>query len=249
MNSQKAQSRTPRVVPRQSRIVASDSVLRGRGVVPGTKSQMAYGAASASRCCIKENCLLYVVKTIKGGKFYGKDKEQRKRRPKDKTARLLRAVYGAGRGAGRAAQHTGRMPLGSYTLKIGLGVLPVIVTAVLYGPLYGGTVGALTDLLQALIFPKGAYMPWFTVIGALFGVIPGIFFVKGQKPTLKRIFVAVFSGQTVCSVVLNTLLLMWLYGSPWQIVYARLINQAVMIPLYTALVYYVVKLMDKCGII
>ena len=141
------------------------------------------------------------------------------------------------------------MPLGSYTLKIGLGVLPVIVTAALYGPLYGGTVGALTDLLQALIFPKGAYMPWFTVIGALFGVIPGMFFVKGQKPTLKRIFVAVFSGQTVCSVVLNTLLLMWLYGSPWQIVYARLINQAVMIPLYTALVYYVVKLMDKCGII
>lgn len=141
------------------------------------------------------------------------------------------------------------MPLDSYTLKIGLGVLPVIVTAVLYGPLYGGTVGALTDLLQALIFPKGAYMPWFTVIGALFGVIPGMFFVKGQKPTLKRIFVAVFSGQTVCSVVLNTLLLMWLYGSPWQIVYARLINQAVMIPLYTALVYYVVKLMDKCGII
>ena len=131
------------------------------------------------------------------------------------------------------------MPLGSYTLKIGLGVLPVIVTAVLYGPLYGGTVGALTDLLQALIFPKGA----------LFGVIPGMFFVKGQKPTLKRIFAAVFSGQTVCSVVLNTLLLMWLYGSPWQIVYARLINQAVMIPLYTALVYYVVKLMDKCGII
>ena len=141
------------------------------------------------------------------------------------------------------------MPLGSYTLKIGLGVLPVIVTAVLYGPLYGGTVGALTDLLQALIFPKGAYMPWFTVIGALFGVIPGMFFVKGQKPTLKRIFAAVFSGQTVCSVVLNTLLLMWLYGSPWQIVYARLINQAVMIPLYTALVYYVVRLMDKCGII
>ena len=152
MNSQKAQSRTPRVAPRQSRIVASDLVLRGRGVVPGTKSQMAYGAASASRCCIKENCLLYVVKTIKGGKFYGKDKEQRKRRPKDKTARFLRAVYGAGRGAGRLLSIPA-MPLGSYTLKIGLGVLPVIVTAVLYGPLYGGTVGALTDLLQALIVP------------------------------------------------------------------------------------------------
>lgn len=169
--------------------------------------------------------------------------------PKTRRLAYCAAVYGVGRGAGRAASAYRAKPLGSYTLKIGLGVLPVIVTAVLYGPLYGGTVGALTDLLQALIFPKGAYMPWFTVIGALFGVIPGMFFVKGQKPTLKRIFVAVFSGQTVCSVVLNTLLLMWLYGSPWQIVYARLINQAVMIPLYTALVYYVVKLMDKCGII
>ena len=254
MNSQKAQSRTPRVVPRQSRIVASDSVLRGRGVVPGTKSQMAYGAASASRCCIKENCLLYVVKTIKGGKFYGKDKEQRKRRPKDKQSRVMQQVLIGVRPACLGMVLGGllsipAMPLGNYTLKIGLGVLPVIVTAVLYGPLYGGTVGALTDLVQALIFPKGAYMPWFTVIGALFGVIPGMFFVKGQKPTLKRIFAAVFSGQTVCSVVLNTLLLMWLYGSPWQIVYARLINQAVMIPLYTALVYYVVKLMDKCRII
>ena len=73
------------------------------------------------------------------------------------------------------------MPLGSYTLKIGLGVLPVIVTAVLYGPLYGGTVGALTDLLQALIFPKGAYMPWFTVIGGAFRVIPRYVLRKGSE--------------------------------------------------------------------
>lgn len=209
---------------------------------------MAYGAASASRCCIKENCLLYVVKTIKGGKFYGKTRNSANVDPRTRRLAYCALFTALGVVLGGLLSIPA-MPLGSYTLKIGLGVLPVIVTAVLYGPLYGGTVGALTDLLQALIFPKGAYMPWFTVIGALFGVIPGIFFVKGQKPTLKRIFVAVFSGQTVCSVVLNTLLLMWLYGSPWQIVYARLINQAVMIPLYTALVYYVVKLMDKCGII
>ena len=51
------------------------------------------------------------------------------------------------------------MPFGSYTLKIGFGVLPVIIAGVLYGPGYGAIVGALCDLLQALIFPKGAYMP------------------------------------------------------------------------------------------
>lgn len=141
------------------------------------------------------------------------------------------------------------MPFGAYTVKIGFGVLPVILSAVLYGPVYGGMVGGLTDFIQAMIFPKGAYMPWFTVIGILFGVIPGLFFMKKQEPTAKRLFVSVFSGQMICSVVLNTLLLMWLYGSPYQIVYARLINQAVMIPLYTMLIYYIVKLLKKGKVI
>ena len=141
------------------------------------------------------------------------------------------------------------MPLGSYTLKIGFGVLPVIIAAVLYGPVYGGVVGGLTDLIQALIFPKGPYMPWFTVIGVLFGVIPGLFFAKGQPVTWKRLFAAIFTGQTVCSVILNTLLLMWLYGSPYHIVYARIINQAVMIPLYTVMVYWLIKALKRGGVI
>ena len=119
------------------------------------------------------------------------------------------------------------MPFGSYTLKIGFGVLPVIIAGVLYGPGYGAIVGALCDLLQALIFPKGAYMPWFTVVGALFGLIPGLFFIKRQTPTFLRILLAVAVGQIVGSVICNTLLVIWLYGSPWQIVYARIINQAV----------------------
>lgn len=137
------------------------------------------------------------------------------------------------------------MPFGSYTLKIGFGVLPVIIAGVLYGPGYGAIVGALCDLLQALIFPKGAYMPWFTVVGALFGLIPGLFFIKRQTPTFLRILLAVAVGQIVGSVICNTLLVIWLYGSPWQIVYARIINQTVMIPLYSALVYLCMKVIAK----
>ncbi len=140
------------------------------------------------------------------------------------------------------------MPFGSYTLKIGFGVLPVIIAGVLYGPGYGAIVGALCDLLQALIFPKGAYMPWFTVVGALFGLIPGLFFIKKQAPTFLRILLAVAVGQVVGSVICNTLLMVWLYGSPWQIVYARIINQAVMIPVYSALVYLCMRVIVKTKI-
>ena len=87
------------------------------------------------------------------------------------------------------------VPFGSYSLKIGFGVLPVILSGVLFGPAYGGIVGALTDLIQALLFPKGAYMPWFTVVGIFFGLVPGLFFMKKQKPTFVRLLAAGESGR------------------------------------------------------
>ena len=139
------------------------------------------------------------------------------------------------------------MPLGTYSLKIGFGVLPVILSGVLYGPGYGAMVGGLTDFIQAMIFPKGAYMPWFTVIGVLFGLIPGLFFAKKQEPKFLRLLLAVFTGQIVGSVICNTLLLMWLYSLPFEIIYARLINQAVMIPIYTVLTFYCVKLLKRAN--
>ena len=141
------------------------------------------------------------------------------------------------------------MPFGIYSVKIGLGVLPSILSGVLFGPLYGGMVGGLTDFLQAMIFPKGAYMPWFTVVGVMFGLIPGLFFIRKQTPGFSRILCAVACGQIFASVLMNTALLIWLYGTPWQVIYARLINQAVMIPLYSVLVFGIIRLLKKGKII
>ena len=138
---------------------------------------------------------------------------------------------------------------GGYSVKIGITVLPVILAAVLYGPAHGGMVGAIVDLLPALLLPKGPFVPWFTIIGALFGVIPGLFFIHGNEPCFKRILAAVAAGQLTCSVLLNTLLLTSLYGLPYQIIYVRLLNQAIMIPVYTILTYYAVRLLKKGAVI
>lgn len=140
-------------------------------------------------------------------------------------------------------------PLGAYSLKIGVGVLPVILSGVLFGPLYGGMVGGLTDLLQALLFPKGAYVPWFTIVGIFFGLIPGLFFMRKKKVTFVRLLLAVFSGQFFSSVLLNTALLVYLYSMPWEIIYARIVNQSVMVPLYTIIIYGIIKLLGKNKII
>ncbi len=125
--------------------------------------------------------------------------------------------------------------LGSYSLKIGFGVLPVLLAGVWFGPLWGGAVGALADLTQAMLFPMGAYMPWFSISGALFGVIPGLCFLKTPEVRPLRAFIAVAAALLVTSVGVNTFLIVTLYGSPWEIIVARLITQAVMIPIHTAL--------------
>ncbi len=137
-------------------------------------------------------------------------------------------------------------PMGVYSLKIGVGVLPVILSGILFGPVYGGIAGGLTDILQAFIFPKGAYMPWFTIVGVLFGLIPGLFFAKGQRITFLRLLCAVGTGQVVGSVICNTILITLINQLPLEVVLIpRAINQAVMIPLYTVLLYYIVPLASK----
>ena len=140
-------------------------------------------------------------------------------------------------------------PLGMYSVKIGFGVLPVILAGVLYGPVYGGMVGGLTDLIQALLFPKGAYVPWFTIVGIFFGLIPGLFFRKKEKPTFLRLLAAIACGQTFGSIICNTLLMILLYGSSISaILPLRIANQAVMIPLYTTLVYAMIPILQKAGV-
>ena len=100
----------------------------------------------------------------------------------------------------------------------------------------------MSDFLQAIIFPKGPYVPFFTVIGILFGLIPGLFFMKKQEPKFLRILLAIAVGQITASVVCNSLLLIWLYNLPWATFIPRMINQAVMIPIYSIITYGAMKL-------
>ncbi|HOF95139.1 MAG TPA: folate family ECF transporter S component [Clostridia bacterium] len=131
-------------------------------------------------------------------------------------------------------------PLGVYSIKIGFGMLPVILAGILFGPIYGGMVGGLTDLLQALLFPRGAFVPWFTIAAVFFGLIPGLYFIKKQKPTLPRLLFAVGSGQVFGSVICNTLIMVFVYGLPLTVILPlRIVNQAIMIPLYAIILYWI----------
>ena len=56
-------------------------------------------------------------------------------------------------------------------LKISLAFIPVVAAAILYGPVWAGSVAALGDLLGALLFPIGVYFPGFTVTAFISGMV------------------------------------------------------------------------------
>ena len=81
--------------------------------------------------------------------------------------------------------------------------IPVILAAVILGPLWGAAVGGIGDLLSAVLMPTGPYFPGFTVVSALMGLTYGLLCHKKFTPL--RAVIAVLLCQGVGGFVLNTL--------------------------------------------
>ena len=161
---------------------------------------------------------------------------------------------------------------GAYSFNLGLGMLPILLICVLYGPVYGSLGALCWDLLGAIIFPKGAFVVWFTLAAGVLGFITGAFFSKietkqvhdeklgygpvwtvyhSAKPaTMKRVFLAVLCGEFIYSVVLNTLLITLLYGVPVKVLLPpRIIENVIMVFVNSALILLLIKQLSPTGLI
>ncbi|MDR2504578.1 MAG: folate family ECF transporter S component [Oscillospiraceae bacterium] len=132
---------------------------------------------------------------------------------------------------------------GGYTLEISLNVLPVILAGYLYGPAAGLIVGFVANLIKWAMTGAGAFNPFIALSMGFMGATPA--FVariihkrtddakRNTVPAMRTIFIGVFVGQTVFSLVVNTVLLHVMYGTPYMgLIPQRAINAAVMIPVY-----------------
>lgn len=70
-------------------------------------------------------------------------------------------------------------------LRLSFVQIPIIIAGIIFGPLAGALSGIVSDLLGALLFPKGAYFPGFTLTAALWGFIPGIVFKFFKDENMK----------------------------------------------------------------
>ncbi len=113
----------------------------------------------------------------------------------------------------------------AWNVKIGFGFVPVMLGGLLLGPLSGGIIGLVSDLIGSILFPSGAFFPGFTLTAFLTGVIFGLFLHK--KPDMPRLACAVILNQLLCSLLLNTLWISILYGSSYLGLLSTRILQAV----------------------
>jgi len=136
------------------------------------------------------------------------------------------------------------LSLSAWNTKIGFSFVPVVIAAILLGPVYAGIVGALADFVGAVLFPIGAYFPGFTLTAFLTGMVYGLFLYKRQS--LPRILGAVAVNQFILSLLLNTLWISVLYGSPFgPLLVTRLVQSAILTVVQIVVIGLIVKALPR----
>lgn len=120
--------------------------------------------------------------------------------------------------------------INAWNIKIGFSFVPVFVAAYFYGPLTAGLVSALGDFLGAVLFPIGPYFPGFTLTCFLSGLLFGLLLHK--KQTTPRILISTLINQLVLGLLLNTLWISLLYGSPYYaLLLTRIVQSLLLFPM------------------
>ncbi len=128
----------------------------------------------------------------------------------------------------------------AWNVKIGFNFVPIVVAAMLFGPVSAGIVAALGDFLGAILFPIGAYFPGFTATAFMTGVVFGLFLYK--KQTAARTLGSVLINQLVLSLLLNSLWISILYGSPYlPLLATRIIQCAVLGPVQFITITFIIQ--------
>lgn len=131
-----------------------------------------------------------------------------------------------------------------WDMKIGFAFLPVVIAAIVLGPVRAAIVAALADFIGAILFPIGAYFPGFTLTAALVGVLYGLFLHKDQP--FWKIVISVSIHQLILSLLLNTYWISVLYDSPFTaLLVTRLLQCAVMIPVELLMIGLMVRTLGE----
>ena len=133
----------------------------------------------------------------------------------------------------------------SNMLQFSLSFLAIAVSGMLYGPVVGGMVGAIGDVLGNIIFPTGPFFLGYTFNAFLTGFVYGLILYK--KPiTILRVLAANLTLVVLINFLLDPLWISIMYGHSFVVVLsARIISTFVMLPIHVAMLYFILKFVQK----
>ncbi len=102
----------------------------------------------------------------------------------------------------------------SDTLRISFENFPIIFGGISFGPVIGGVIGIVSDLLGCLM--RGyAINPLLTICSALVGVFAGLMVMLFKKVKSVSVFVTSFVCHMICNVLIKTPILVSMFGTPY----------------------------------
>jgi len=133
-------------------------------------------------------------------------------------------------------------------VKVGVSFIPTQLTATLFGPVVGGIMGGVADILKFIIKPTGAFSILWTLNAIVGPMIYGIMLYK-KKFTLWRVLLS----KAVVAVVVNIgMSCTWsaiLYGSAfWAILPTKALQQVIQVPIQSIIFYLFVKALQKAKV-
>ena len=128
-------------------------------------------------------------------------------------------------------------------LEIGISFLAVGVSGFLYGPWLAGLAGVVIEILGYFLRPNGDFFVGFVLNEFLLGFIYGCWFYR-RKVTLARTFCACLTAVLVLNLCLTPLWLHIMYGNAFVLSAARLLKNAIKLPVDTALLYALLRLVE-----
>ncbi len=136
------------------------------------------------------------------------------------------------------------------SVRLGFGPLPIILSGIFLGPLAGGIIGTLADILGYLLNPMGGgYVPIITLVSTATGIIPPLILnMLGERTQYRFVDLLISIGitQFVLALILMPMVLYKWFGVPiWINVPVRIVAQAILIPIYTSIIHILTKRLPK----
>ena len=130
-------------------------------------------------------------------------------------------------------------------IRIGFSGIPNELASMLFGPVVGGIMGGIGDILKFLIKPTGPYFFGYTLNAMLGPVIYGIFFYH-RPIQLGRVVAAKITVALLVNLLLGTWWLTILYGKGFlAILPARFIKPVVSVPIESVIFYVLAKTLER----